>query len=292
MTVVITVITQDHVMQACDRRLVWLDADGGTRPRADNSNKAVLFANRMVFAYTGIADIGPHRQKTDLWLSEQLAGTQRESQDGVLDALADATSERLHHGRVQRLPRAWRGHEFAAGGWARFIRSSEPASFRPYLALVTNLRDARGEPLEAPADDCVVLHQDLLPGQQGRFCVSGQQFEPNARRELEKDLGSAVGVPRRMADVLVGHIRRFAETNSTVGRGVLLNSLPRAAVVPADQGMLVLAAPPLANAPTFFSVSPDSNDPVQYGPIAVAAGGGIVSGFTGGPVGSIPGFPR
>lgn len=48
MTVVITVITEDRVMQACDRRLVWLRPDGSVYRHDDNRNKAVLFANRLV----------------------------------------------------------------------------------------------------------------------------------------------------------------------------------------------------------------------------------------------------
>jgi hypothetical protein len=290
MTVVITVLTEDRVMQASDRRLVWLEPDGTIRRHDDSRNKAVLYANRLVFAYTGLAEIGPYRQQTDLWLAHQLASAPEGGQDAVLEALARATTGRLHHGRMRSIPRAQRGHEFVACGWARFTTTSEPTTFRPYLALVTNLWDAQGNLLRAPADDAVLLWRVLEREEPGYVLVSGQQFAPNVLQTLIADIGAAVNA-EHMADVLISHIRRFADRNTAVGRGVLLSSLPRAAIQPAEQGMIVLASGPMADLPTFLSVSPDASDPVQYGPIVVSIRGGIASGFVGGPPGSIPGFP-
>lgn len=209
----------------------------------------------------------------------------------MLDSLARATSDRLRHGRVRAIPRAQRGHEFVACGWARFTRASEPSAFRPYLALVTNLRDVHGNLLVEPANDCVFLWRTLERGEPGFVWVSGQPFEPDPHQALLGAIGATVNHPERMAEALIAHIRDLAGRNRAVGRGVLLNSLPRAAVRPEGPGTLVLAAGPLADTPTFLSVSRDASDPVQCGPIVVSGTGTIMSGFVADPRGSVPGFP-
>ena len=150
MTLIISVLTEDAVLQASDRRLVWLEPDGSFRPRDDDRNKAVMFGKRMVFAYTGLANLGPRKQKTDDWLAQVLHNCREDGDQGdILDSLARETTARLQHDLYANLPAAQRGHEFSVVGWAAFP-DSKP-SFRPYFAWVSNLRDEFGQLLPGPA---------------------------------------------------------------------------------------------------------------------------------------------
>ncbi|HTX06971.1 MAG TPA: hypothetical protein VME22_00085 [Solirubrobacteraceae bacterium] len=151
MTLIISVLTHEAVLQASDRRLVWVASDGSTRVRNDNRNKAVMLGQRMFFAYTGIADIGVNRESTDLWLGRTLGELVRQFHDqaDLLEALAARATDRFAHGRLRSVPLARRGHEFAIVGWARFPSSP---NLKSYFGLVTNMRAVDGTFLSEPTD--------------------------------------------------------------------------------------------------------------------------------------------
>jgi hypothetical protein len=255
--------------------------DGSTRLRDDNRNKAVLFANRIMFGYTGLAQFGPRRQRTDEWLAEALsANGQVGDQSAILDAVTEAATERLNSPRLRRLPSAVRAHEFVACGWACLPLQNR--GFTPYLAVITNMRGPEGGLRSVPADRFEQRWESLQPDQDFSVVTSGQQLSAPDGHALVRDVAGAGPDLRELGAVLIHHIRKAAATNRTVGRGVLLNSLPRKAIRPGDEGF-VLAAGPLDETATFFSVPADGNDPCQYGPIAVAASGMVLSNFTAGP---------
>ena len=72
MTLVLNLITESWAIQVSDRRLVWLDRGKIVR-KDDERNKAVMWCNRLAFAYTGLAELGPMREPTDEWLARELA---------------------------------------------------------------------------------------------------------------------------------------------------------------------------------------------------------------------------
>jgi hypothetical protein len=55
MTLVMSLITESWAIQVSDRRLVWLGPDSVVSRKDDERNKAVLWCNRLAFAYTGLA---------------------------------------------------------------------------------------------------------------------------------------------------------------------------------------------------------------------------------------------
>ena len=70
MTLIMTCITQDLVVQVSDRRLVDLSTG---QPCKNNQNKVVDFSGHMAFAYTGLANLSSRGTKpTDLWLAEAM----------------------------------------------------------------------------------------------------------------------------------------------------------------------------------------------------------------------------
>ncbi len=70
MTLILSIATPEFVLQVSDWRLMRLDGRRATCIE-DDANKLTVFCNRMVFGYTGLANIGD--QKTDVWLAQTLS---------------------------------------------------------------------------------------------------------------------------------------------------------------------------------------------------------------------------
>jgi hypothetical protein len=65
-----------------------------------------------------------------------------------------------------------------------------------------------------------------------------------------------------------------------VGRGLLVNVLPRASVVPDTAESLVLLGPPIPDQQTFLYLPSEQGEPgVSYGP-AYVGDGMVMAGFT------------
>jgi hypothetical protein len=291
MTMVISVITHDGIVQASDRRLVWIERNGATRLGDDNRNKAVAFGNRIIFAYTGLADIGPRRQPTDEWLAETLHDNLSAGDQGdLLEAVAVATNMRLNHGRIRSLPQDQRGHEFVACGWARFP-TTQMKTFSPYIAFVTNLRASDGTLLARPADRCTFIWGALEPEKPGEVWVSGQQLEETQEATMLSEIAQAAPNMADIGAILISHIRIAASKNPAIGRGVLLNALPRGAIREGDDGFFILMNGPMQDTATCFYVPAESDELCQYGPIVVSPSGGVFSGLIAGPAGAHPDLP-
>src|SRR2546423_1303587 len=86
MTMILTCLTKDYVVQASDRRISYLD---GKTPSEDQSNKALVYGNHFVFAYTGKARLVS--TSTIEWAAERLS--ERENLNDAIYHLRDrATS--------------------------------------------------------------------------------------------------------------------------------------------------------------------------------------------------------
>jgi hypothetical protein len=210
MTLLISVATDDAVIQASDRRLTWLEPDGSTRPIDDNRNKAVVLGKPVVFAYTGLANLGPRRQRTDDWLAEVLhEGLDSAHEQGdILDSLASAG-----------------------------FPDSELKVFRPYLAVVSNFRDDAYRVLPEPQSKFQLRFGQLRDD--FSVLLGGQGLEEAHEQEFRADVAGTGGNLEAIADLLVHHIREAADRNSAIGKGVLLTVLPRAAVVEGDASSLL-----------------------------------------------------
>ncbi len=98
MTLIITAVTRDGIVQVSDRRLT---KDG--QSYGDFSNKAVCVScsdGPLAISYTGLAEIGG--QRTDEWLAECLASIIDDQTDtlSVLEALQKRTTSTFAHLRI------------------------------------------------------------------------------------------------------------------------------------------------------------------------------------------------
>lgn len=275
MTMVISVITRDAVFQASDRRLVYLEPDGSTRLKDDNRNKAVMYGNQMVFAYTGLADIGPRREPTDQWIGAVLNehAPTTENHAVLLEALRIRMMERLRHPLYAKLDSSMTGHEIVACAWARFEDSDE-GILDPYISWVSNLRSSDGLAMRQPPGSCARGLSRLPRDGDIQSLVSGQQLSPEHHLAFRADLRDTQGDMSRIVDVLAFHIRLAAETNTSIGKALLVSVLPRAALREGATSMVVTMGGPIAKEASFFSVPADLNDARRYGPIVIWPGGG------------------
>src|SRR5712691_4743514 len=72
MTMILTCLTKDFIVQASDRRLSIVDGNN-VRPREDHSNKALIYSNCFVFAYTGLAKLDSQSASAIDWAAQQLS---------------------------------------------------------------------------------------------------------------------------------------------------------------------------------------------------------------------------
>lgn len=71
MTMILTCLTKDFIVQASDRRLTYRQGRK-TLFKEDDRNKALIYDNHTVFAYTGLATLSNQKFAID-WAAELLA---------------------------------------------------------------------------------------------------------------------------------------------------------------------------------------------------------------------------
>jgi hypothetical protein len=280
MTLVLSVVTREFVMQASDRRLFDLLR---RVPLAEGANKAVLWpSRRLVFGYTGLASVGTGMAgETHLWLAETLFEA-REEPD-LFEALAQRATRTFG---ALRVPRTYKRHSFVAVGW-----DSDDAADLPSYWSVSNCEDEAGRVLSSASDVFSVRRHELMYFERSNVVAAGVQLRPGELREIQRDVGSALrslGGASAVGLILVRALRRVsARIPESVGRAALVNTLPAAALPsPFESGDLgalfelagVAFSAPTSAGPTFFSFPETEGAPVHYMPVVIAdwgiAGGG------------------
>ncbi len=268
MTLVLSLVVAEVVVQVSDRRISLLAADGTLTPRDDMTNKALLYCNRVVFGFTGLAEL--RGQRTDLWLAERLAAT-----DDLGEAFArirDDLTELFRH----RLYRPHR-HTVVAAGY----KLEQDQSLTPYYAIISNCyQDGRWLAQAQPT--FLWLWEACPPGTFGIFqapaWVETQSFS-RLRRNLRAVGDRSLDVTNAIR-LMVEAVRDVAASQVGVGADLMLSVLPCAAAAPRDDTM-ILSGPPSPETPTFLYLPVDAS-PVQYGP-TFTCGGSIMSDFQAGP---------
>jgi hypothetical protein len=279
MTLVLSLITESWAIQVSDRRLVWLDPANRVIRKDDERNKAVVWCNRLAFAYTGLAELGPMREATDAWLSRELAENlavadrSAQSQDLVVSMIADRATAAMKRPRIARgIPAHQRRHAFVGVGWARFAGED---SMSPYVAQIHNFPQS-SDP-RAPAADEFGIAISRLPEGDKQISVKwiGQDLDEPATallEELKRGDPQSREYGSYAASVMVEIVRTVAASNEFVGRGLLINSLPRWAIHPGQTETFLLAGAPHDEQLSFLHIPHDKNDPVIRGPRYVCEG--------------------
>lgn len=279
MTLVLTLITRDVVVQVSDRRLVRLESDGSIGVADENANKAVFFAHRAVYGYTGIAAVGPYRQSTDEWLADAIASAPDQGQ--AMDALARAATERWKHRLIRSYPPELRRHEFAGAGWAKFHDGD--GQFESYVSVVSNFRGPDRKPIPL-SDNFLRIVFRLEPEHDALLIDCGYELSQEDRARVFTRLSHVAQSEAsawKFATVVVDAIREIADRSDveTVGKGVLVTCIPKKIVETPRDFNIVLATAPMEDEATFLYIDEDVDTAIQYGPIVVTQSGSIMANF-------------
>lgn len=266
MTLVLSLITESWAIQVSDRKQVWQRADGEIVREDDNENKAVLWCNRLAFAYAGLGELGPKREATDEWLSRELAewwveaGEIEQGQDAVVAAIAERATVAINRAPlVASIPAHQRRHAFVGVGWARF---DQRGGMVPYIVQIHN--HPTSTDLAAPAEEEFGSAILRLPEDRNIFVNwMGQELQDREKvllEELKRGDPSSRAYGEHAVGVMVSIVRSVAERNEFVGRGLLVNCLPCWAIRPGDTSAFLIASGPLAENLTFLYLPADSDD--------------------------------
>lgn len=217
MTLILTALTPEHVVQVSDRRVVWLEASGRILKTNDEHIKAVITPG-FACGYTGIADLG--NGDTADWIATELSDHIFEP-DGGITALTIAVGQ-----HVNTVKRSEQRLAIVCAGWvnkksggpiprATVISNFDQITFRPagkFSAQVISIAKSR--------------HSCVYP--------SGQPLHRSEFRGVNRDIEnlckSGRATARAIGQVLaecVQSVARSSDRKAYVSEGVLISSLPR-----------------------------------------------------------------
>lgn len=283
LTLILTVISPDVVVQIADRRFVTTTTFGDVTWVDDEKNKSILWRTRYTAAFAGLADLG-ERGRTDLWLAHQLheIEQQAESAGGDLDSvtggpfdlawafheLADRATAEMAREPNARLDRESKSQWFVISGWA-----NHDGSLQPFCARITNTHDET-------RNEFVARCNFLEPGSGGDFGAVGRPID-DADEFLQQlaAVTAAFGF-KGLIDGMVDKIRSIAKFDQLVGRGMLISIIPKKAVDGTDAGHpnWIMEGYISPTAASFHQLPADDSTTFRYNGVTIVGhGGGIVS---------------
>lgn len=283
MTLVLSCLTRDYVLQVSDRRLVFTQPKFSIKD--DDTLKAVLLNGHVTFAYTGLSELprsprvaeirgdGPKILPTNMWLAEVLS--LGDCLENCLDMVAIEAKSALNYYR--RYPENVRRLGFIGVGWTT---QTPESSFEPMMFLIDNF------------DNVSHFKKRIfnLGDNVQHFFFSSLRLSKKIYKEKARAIAECVkrGLgPGAIGRVLIETLRKEARYNKTVGTGAILTCIPRANVEIAHRGQAwgMSAGPPSLENMTFLHIPAGSDDGIAHGPTAVM--GDAVIGQISLPIGSM-----
>lgn len=218
MTLIVTCMTEHHIVQVADRRLV--DATGTLYD--DEACKVTILGGRGVVAFSGLAFLGvPPMSATDFWITDTLTGT-TDPTDAQRVLREAATS------RFARLPYRPedRRQAFVVAGWDLL----DPERASPVVYTVSNSLQPDGRWLPKAGASFIVhtaRHHRKEPEIRTAGLKLGKAAKLLATRAREYPSRHSV---EALATSLATTVREIATTEPSVGAGLLVTVLPRAAI--------------------------------------------------------------
>lgn len=266
MTLILSCATQEYVVQVSDRRLVTLP-DGQLRD--DDTNKAVVFCGRMVFAYTGLAKL-ENNEGTDVWLTKVLSDPSCRSLSDAVNTIRTRATETF-----QEIPLSAerKRHTFVGIGWTR---NSLEEPFRPIICAISNYEDEQGNISSRARDEFTNRIFILQESDTFDFLSTRQQLPANFKTELVRNVRRCVKRqcgPQPITRLLAVGIRKVAVDNKNVGDNLLAVSFPKSAIGSPD--FLMVSGSPLIDVPSFLYIPAHQTDGIEYGPNVACKGWGM-----------------
>jgi len=231
----------------------------------DHRNKAILVNGHMIFGYTGLASMDNGKTMNDDWLlkilNESYKSNPKASLTTTAEYIAECATEALNHIHTSPINKLL---AFVGIGWCKLPQSEE---LNPVYVIISNCHNEDGKWIFEAKPRFSVL-PFTLPDRMSVMLVSdGQQINRDIKARVLRLIKRCVErntSPSSIARILVATVREVASSNNTVGRNLLVNSIPKAAV---HIGRLnLIGSPPRHDITTFAYVPENTSILVQYGP--------------------------
>jgi len=271
MTLIITCLAHEHIVQVADRRLTM--PDGSLYD--DDTNKAVYYCGRVAVAYTGLAIM--EGKPTAEWI-----GSCMKDKAGTEQAMNHVASHADAH--FQNTNPRERRLAVVAVGWSTLQGAQPP---RPFLCVASNfLTDSWEWDTSAPRQ-MAVRTIFLRASSSHRIFVAGQRLTPEEKQRLDALVACAIAgstPPTEWARFLGDAVRTVADGSDAratrVGKGLIIHLLSRKAAAE-EHGMIVTPLNPDSH--SFEYVSREGKiDPFQGA--VIACDGSLLTDFKGGSI--------
>ncbi len=266
MTLILTCLTHEFIVQLSDRRLVNIAT---RKPEDDDTNKVVGYWNIAAFSYTGLSTI--NGTKTDRWIFDRLVPLVDPGQFTPFDLgreLAARATDEFKKSWISLLPNNYRSHAFVYGAWVTLPTKE----IRPMISTVSNFHDRQGNRLSEPSLFFSHSFRVLDPFVPCYLEATGQDVEKHLITEAETQIRACVKKktgPEPMARILRTLMREVSARNKAVGKNLLEMSLPIKAYSATDVSYSSLQHN--RKTATFHYVPEDQDRGVIYSPLIVSA---------------------
>ena len=269
MTLILTCLTHEHIVQVADRRLTQLDGSLAD----DDTNKVVFFQGRVAIAFAGISRMDG--MPTADWIAYCIKD--EEQTEAAMRGLA-ARAQR--HLQLTNYPD--KRLAIVATGWATF-QGKEP--LRPFICVASNFITSRWH-WEPIASAQMNIYTGYLPENSSHFVFgAGQnltkpetvQINRSVRRAVEHK-ATARAIVRILGETVQLVTDGSDERAQRVGRGMIIQLLSRQAL---HSGRIEITTPLTPDAHSFVYVSPAGRTNSFKGP-RFASRGVVLSDFGGG----------
>lgn len=254
MTMILTCLAKDFIVQASDRRFSYPDK---SKPPEDHNNKALIYGNHFVFAFTGLARLSG-KSAID-WAAQQMS--EKEGLEAAVLHLGNRASD-LMNNFYSSYPADKKKLAFVGAGFAD-IEEGGRLKRKPLRIVISNFRGEKGTWLAQSRKEFIVYY-DWLP--ERHICelfVAGQKLSDDRKNKLNKLIAFCLRHkkgPETIGRLLTREIQAVADGgNETVGKNIMCTFVPRAfgSGIKIHPGAMLLENP-------INSTEPQRLEPVKF----------------------------
>jgi hypothetical protein len=239
MTLILTCLAKDYVVQASDRRLSYWDGKKVVIDD-DDSNKVLIYENRFVFAYTGLAKLPVRNNGLDTnqsaidWAAEQLS--KGKNLEDAVHYLKNRVTDLMNTNRIRKFRAHDRWLAFVGAGFDE-IETGEKRKRRALRIVISNFIEEDGTLLNQPRDVFSVQIDPLPENRRAELLVAGQRLSLDAKQAQERkalltDILKRCFKRKKGAEtvgiILTQEILAVAKENEYVGSNIMCTFMPRA----------------------------------------------------------------
>ena len=230
MTMILTCLTKDFIVQASDRRLTYW-RKGKFIYAEDDRNKALIYENHTVFAYTGLAILENQQFAID-WAAEHLA--QLTSLRDAIGYLCESAARLMETLPFSSYSDDQRRLAFIGAGFINCVEATRTTR-RPGYLIISNFMNREGETQPPPYNTFNAYLNLPLPLDTSTFKLfrAGQQLPEDREKQLDRTLRryfqkrQSTILPETIGRLLTHAIQETAGTNKMVGKNVICTFVPR-----------------------------------------------------------------